>query len=143
MDANCSVNRTIPQHQRRSWFSAEHSRSPSAVYLPILASTFFAVVLSTLTFEDFAVAQTATPDAIPTQNGTLTAGQLNDSMRKLEAELVAKYGEAQTPRLRTGLHQVMEFWRPEDGDAAVFESFVRTNFAGDRESLDTMFHRYQ
>lgn len=81
--------------------------------------------------------------ATPTTAAVLTSAQLNDSMKKLQTELLAKYGEAQKPRLSTGLHQVMEFWRPEDGDAAAFESFVRTNFAGDQESLDTMFTRFQ
>lgn len=74
---------------------------------------------------------------------TLTPAQMNDSMLKLQSELLATYGEGQKGRIRTGLHQVVEFWRPEDGDAAVFESFVRANFAGDQESLDTMFGRYQ
>ena len=81
--------------------------------------------------------------ATPKTAAVLTSAQLNDSMKKLQTELLAKYGEAQKPRLSTGLHQVMEFWRPEDGDAAAFESFVRTNFAGDQESLDTMFTRFQ
>ena len=80
--------------------------------------------------------------ATPKTAEVLTSAQLNDSMKKLQTELLAKYGEAQKPRLSTGLHQVMEFWRPEDGDAAAFESFVRTNFAGDQESLDTMFTRF-
>jgi hypothetical protein len=81
--------------------------------------------------------------AAPRPAERLTSAQLNDSMRKLESELLAKYGESQRARLRTGLHQVIEFWRPEDGEAAAFESFVRTNFAGDQATLDTMFDRYQ
>ena len=36
-----------------------------------------------------------------------------------------------------------EFWRAEDGDAAAFEDFVRTNFAGDQATLDTMFNRLE
>ena len=81
--------------------------------------------------------------AAPKPAERLTSAQLNDSMRKLESELLAKYGESQRARLRTGLHRVIEFWRPEDGEAAAFESFVRTNFAGDQATLDTMFDRYQ
>ena len=65
------------------------------------------------------------------------------SAAKMETELVAKYGEAQRPRALRGLHQVSEFWRAEDGDAAAFEDFVRTNFAGDQPTLDTMFNRFQ
>ena len=65
------------------------------------------------------------------------------SVAKLETELVAKYGEPQRPRAQRGLHQVAEFWRTDDGDAAAFEDFVRTNFAGDQATLDTMFNRFQ
>jgi hypothetical protein len=101
------------------------------------------VVLSALIFQDFAMAQTTAPDTNQTNSAPLTAAQLSDSMKKLETELLAKYGETQKPRLSTGLHQVMEFWLPQDGDAAAFESFVRANFAGDQESLDTMFNRFQ
>jgi hypothetical protein len=74
---------------------------------------------------------------------SVTPAQMSDSMTRLQAELLAKFGEAQKPRIRTGLHQVMEFWRPEDGDAKAFEDFVRSNFAGDQPSLDEMFDRFQ
>ncbi len=87
------------------------------------------------------MAQTSAPAAPQPQ--VLTAAQLNDSMRKLQTELVAKYGEGQKARVLVGLHQVVEFWRPEDGDAAAFESFVRANFAGDQAELDNMFERFQ
>src|SRR5215471_11364061 len=73
----------------------------------------------------------------------ITAAEMKDSMTKLQRELTAKFGEEQKARIRSGLHQVMEFWRPEDGDAATYESFVRTNFVGDQASLDTMFDRFQ
>lgn len=75
-----------------------------------------------------------------------TASQTQDlkpSMTKLEAELVAKYGEAQRARLQRGMKQVASFWRAEDSDAAAFEELVRTNFAGDQATLDTMFTRFQ
>ena len=36
-----------------------------------------------------------------------------------------------------------DFWRADDGDAATFEGFVRTNFAGDQPTLDTLFDRMQ
>ncbi len=68
---------------------------------------------------------------------------MNASAAKLETDLVAKYGEAQRPRAQRGLHQVAEFWRSDDGDAAAFEDFVRANFAGDQPTLDTMFTRFQ
>ncbi len=65
------------------------------------------------------------------------------SATKLETELVTKYGEPQRSRIHTGLHQTAEFWRAEDGDAAAYEDFVRTNFAGDAATLDAVFNRYQ
>src|SRR5438876_1960881 len=82
----------------------------------------------------------------PMPNSTATSPQLswvNASNAKLERELIAKYGEAQRLRLERGLRQVGEFWRPEDGDAAAFEGFVRANFAGDQATLDTMFSRFE
>jgi hypothetical protein len=68
---------------------------------------------------------------------------MKDSMAKLEGELVAKYGAQQKPRISRGLHQVADFWRESDGDAAAFEDFVQANFAGDQASLDTLFNRFE
>jgi hypothetical protein len=82
-----------------------------------------------------------TPSAPTT--GPITAEQMSASMSKLQSELVTKYGEGQAIRIRRGLHQVVEFWRPEDGDTAVYEEFVRKNFAGDQAALDIMFDRFQ
>ena len=36
-----------------------------------------------------------------------------------------------------------KFWRADDGDDATFEDFVRTNFAGDQATLDTIFNRLE
>ena len=82
------------------------------------------------------------------QNTSTTAAALspswmNDSTANLQKELTGKYGSQQAPRIEQGLHQVAEFWRTDDGDAATFEEFIRTNFAGDQASLDTMFNRFQ
>jgi hypothetical protein len=68
---------------------------------------------------------------------------MEESVKKLEQELVAKYGEGQRARIERGLKQVADFWRPEDGDAATLAEFVRTNFAGDPETLDAMFTRLE
>ncbi len=68
---------------------------------------------------------------------------MKSSNTKLESELIAKYGEAQRARLERGLAQVGQFWRNDDGDAATYENFLRTNFAGDQASLDSMFNRYE
>jgi hypothetical protein len=79
----------------------------------------------------------------PAKASAAAPSWMNTSTIKLQNELTAKYGAQQKPRLDRGLHQVAEFWRAEDGDATVFEEFVRTNFAGDQATLDTMFYRFQ
>jgi hypothetical protein len=83
------------------------------------------------------------PRGSAAQQGGPQLPWLKESMTKLETELAAKHGETQRTRLQRGLKQVANFWRAEDGDAAVFESFVRTHFAGDQATLDTMFERFQ
>lgn len=65
------------------------------------------------------------------------------SRTALEKELVAKHGEGQRERLRRGMEQAARFWRAEDGNAKVFEEFVRTNFAGDAVTLDALFQRME
>jgi hypothetical protein len=72
-----------------------------------------------------------------------TPSWVKESVAKLERELVTKYGESQRERAQRGLQQMAEFWRADDGDAAAFEDFVRTNFAGDQATLDTMFNRLE
>lgn len=74
---------------------------------------------------------------------SVTPPWMKESAAKVERELVAKYGEEQRARLQKGLAQVAGFWRAEDGDAAAFEEFVRTHFAGDGATRDAMFTRYE
>ena len=69
--------------------------------------------------------------------------EITGRIPKLQQELAAKYGEDQRARLHRGLSQVAAFWRADDGDAAVFQEFVRANFAGDTATLDAMFHRLE
>jgi hypothetical protein len=68
---------------------------------------------------------------------------MNESMQKLESELVQKYGEAQRARAQRGIRQVAQFWRAEDGDQRAFEDVIRTHFAGDQVTLDALFNRLQ
>jgi hypothetical protein len=65
------------------------------------------------------------------------------SIDKSERALISKYGEPQRARIQRGLKQVSEFWIDKDGDAATFEDFVTTSFAGDQAAIDTMFNRFQ
>ncbi|MBI5388653.1 MAG: hypothetical protein HZA90_28665 [Verrucomicrobia bacterium] len=66
-----------------------------------------------------------------------------ESSVKLERELTARHGEDQRGRAQRGLRQAGQFWRAEDGGAAVFEAFARENFAGDAMTLDALFGRFQ
>ncbi|HYM07351.1 MAG TPA: hypothetical protein VEU11_12390, partial [Terriglobales bacterium] len=85
--------------------------------------------------------QSSTANAAPAAE--VTPSWAKESVARMETELVAKYGESQRARAHRGLQQAAEFWRAGDGDASVFEDFVRTNFAGDQATLDTMFNRMQ
>ena len=68
---------------------------------------------------------------------------MKGSMSKLEKELTEKYGTGQSSRLVKGMNQVAGFWRQEDGGAEAFEAFVTTNFAGEDETLDDLFNRWE
>lgn len=72
-----------------------------------------------------------------------TPSWMEQAKVKLQKELISQYGEAQTERINRGLKQVSEFWREADGDQAVFEDFVLTNFAGNQQDLDNMFNRFE
>ncbi len=87
-----------------------------------------------------AFAMLIAPPTYAQRPSTLT---LEQSTKTIEAELVHKYGEECRGRLERGLRQVTEFWRPEDGDAGVFEDFVRAQFAGGPAERDTMFVRFE
>ena len=100
--------------------------------LALIAQSVFSVQIS------YAYAAPKLPGQVTTQSD-----RMKTSMEELETELVAKYGEGQRIRLHRGMLQVASFWRTEDGDLSVFEQFVRTNFAGDQATLDTMFNRFE
>jgi len=60
---------------------------------------------------------------------------------RLEAELVSKHGQAAHERIHRGLGQVLERWRPADGDEQAFTSFVLDHFVSDPAALqDTADH---
>src|SRR5579864_5711549 len=99
----------------------------------------FAIFVTLLVSQENVMAQSS----VATPSTALTAENMKATMSKLQAELTAKYGQDQAVRIRRGLHQVVEFWREDDGDISVYEDFVRKNFAGDQASLDLMFDRFQ
>ena len=88
-----------------------------------------------------ATAQEKSP--VPPAVAGLELAWMQNAAPKLTHELVARHGESQKARLTRGLSQVAQLWRAEDGDQASFEEFVRTNFAGDQGTLDTLFNRFE
>jgi hypothetical protein len=95
----------------------------------------FAVIL-------FAAMSVARAQSRPKEAGP-TLPWMNEAFSQLEKELSAKYGEAARPRLARGLRQAAQFWRAEDGDAAAFAEFVRSDFAGDPKTLEALFNRME
>jgi hypothetical protein len=71
------------------------------------------------------------------------ADWLPGATARLEDELVAKHGETQRARARRGLAQAAKYWRFEDGNEGAFSEFALENFAGDQQTLDTMFERFE
>lgn len=107
--------------------------------LGILALSF-AVGFSAIVTNSAATRGTINANAA--QQGNQSLPWMKDTTMKMTSELVAKYGEGQRARVERGLRQVASFWRAEDGEASVFEDFVRANFAGDQAALDTLFNRF-
>jgi hypothetical protein len=114
-----------------------------AIYL-ILATAALAVLVPQVHSWEVPMPSSTESAAASTATATdATPSWVKDSVAKMERELVAKYGDSQQARLQRGLRQVAEFWRADDGDAAIFEDFVRANFAGEQVTLDTMFDRLE
>jgi hypothetical protein len=108
--------------------------------LTLLVLTIVCVTVP-LYSEEILMQDASTP--AKTSAATASPAWMNNAISRLQTELIAKYGDQQQLRIERGLHQVAEFWRAEDGDAATFEEFARTNFAGNQATLDTMFNRFQ
>ena len=111
----------------------------SAIHLALLTALIMASVLPVHSSE--VPMQSSMVSAVPAAE--VAPSWRKDSAAKMERELAAKYGDSQRERAHRGLEQIAEFWRSEDGAAATFEDFVRTNFAGDQATLDTMFTRLE
>ena len=109
------------------------------IYLALLTAAAVGLVPQVRSWEVPVQSSTASPAPA----AEVTPSWVNDSVAKMEGELVSKYGDSQRARAQRGLRQVAEFWRAEDGDAAAFDDFVRANFAGDQATLDTMFNRLE
>jgi hypothetical protein len=62
---------------------------------------------------------------------------------QLVQELAHRHGDDQRVEIERGLDQVASYWRAEDGDAATFEDFARTHYAGAPADRDAMFARLE
>ena len=79
------------------------------------------------------------PEKIDQQSLEWLAG----SIEKMEKVLIADHGQISKDRIQRGLKQVAEYWKKEDGDVDIFESFVQQNFVSEQSILDQIFDRYQ
>src|SRR5262245_41082344 len=79
----------------------------------------------------------------PVHAQTTRPSWFSGSREGLTAELTVQHGAAQKAVIQRGLDQMGGFWRAEDGDAAVFQAFVRANYAGDAATRDAMFARFE
>jgi hypothetical protein len=66
-----------------------------------------------------------------------------DAAAAAEAELVAKYGEAERTRIHRGLKQVLDAWRTGDGGAEELRQLAWREFAPTGPALDGVFTRFE
>ena len=74
---------------------------------------------------------------------SLKPSWIEESAQKLEGQLIQKYGVSQKDRIEKGIAQVAEFWRESDGSRNEFEDFIRTNYAGDTDTHNQLFERFE
>lgn len=80
---------------------------------------------------------------ISTNQSSQTPTWVKSISKKIEIELVKKFGQEQTQRIQRGLKQVGNYWRAKDGDANVFEKFILENFVAAQTDYDALFDRFQ
>jgi len=66
-----------------------------------------------------------------------------DELLRIEKATVTGLDEVAREGLRLGIVQVAELWRPEDGDAAALENFVRLHFASRPEDREALYGRFE
>jgi hypothetical protein len=62
---------------------------------------------------------------------------------QLTAELSAKYGESERPRIARGVKEAAQFWRKGDGDDAAFSAVVRAQVCADSKARNALFSRME
>ncbi len=66
-----------------------------------------------------------------------------ETVQRTLDRLVERHGPEQAVRIRRGVEQVAQRWRPEDGAAADFATFCDASFLAGPEELATTFHRLE
>ncbi|MBP7147012.1 MAG: hypothetical protein KBD01_05670 [Acidobacteria bacterium] len=79
-----------------------------------------------------------TEAAVPAPDPSLAEGA-----RRAEADLLARHGEAEAPRIQRGVAQVLQFWRAGDGDAETLRAFLVEEFVPRGAGLDATFARFE
>ncbi len=64
-----------------------------------------------------------------------------ETVKAVVARLVARHGEGEASRIRSGVSEAAQRWRSEDGDAASFAAFCDGNFIASGPELDRTFAR--
>jgi hypothetical protein len=67
----------------------------------------------------------------------------NDTLQRLKAELLQKYGEAEKFRIERGVEQVAALWRAEDGSPEEFTEYCRQYFIADAAALEAVFKKME
>jgi len=67
----------------------------------------------------------------------------NETVQKVKAELLHKFGAGETFRVERGVEQAAGLWRAEDGSAAEFAAFCRENFAAAGAPLEALFKKLE
>jgi len=67
---------------------------------------------------------------------------MDGSIKKIVKEYSREKGDTdQIIRLDMGVKQIAKYWREEDGDAAVFEEFVKANFLDNQDDRNELLNR--
>ncbi|MBU4268758.1 MAG: hypothetical protein KJ808_07940 [Acidobacteria bacterium] len=67
----------------------------------------------------------------------------SDTLQKVKAELLQKYGESEKFRIERGVSQVADLWRATDGSIKEFTAFCSENFVADGAALEAFFKKLE
>ena len=78
------------------------------------------------------------------KNNTHGAYMLSQKdLKQTNEEMLIKYGNEHSKRIRKGVEQVSKFWRAQDGDKDAFRTFCLENFVTAPEELDESLRRLE